>query len=143
EIARREGRIEDEGWRVRKDGSRFWANVVITALRDEETGELIGFAKVTRDLTGRREAEERARRLAREEARREKAGRRATQRGTWLAEAGVQKERAVGRLDAVLRQMPIGVMIVEADGTYSFVNEAAVRMLGGPRVGAKLGNHRA
>jgi len=143
EIARREGRIEDEGWRVRKDGSRFWANVVITALRDEETGELIGFAKVTRDLTGRREAEERARRLAREEARREKAERRVTQLSTWLAEAGVQKERAVSRLDAVLRQMPIGVMIVEADGTYSFVNEAAVRMLGGPRVGAKLGNHRA
>src|SRR5882672_11296917 len=44
------GRFEDEGWRVRKDGSRFWANVVITALRDE-SGELVGFAKVTRDLT--------------------------------------------------------------------------------------------
>ena len=51
------GRFEDEGWRIRKDGSRFWANVVITALRDE-TGELVGFAKVTRDLTERREAEE-------------------------------------------------------------------------------------
>lgn len=46
------GRWEDEGWRIRKDGSRFWANVVITALRDED-GELIGFAKVTRDLTER------------------------------------------------------------------------------------------
>jgi len=51
------GRFEDEGWRLRKDGSRFWANVVITALRDE-TGSLVGFAKVTRDLTERREAEE-------------------------------------------------------------------------------------
>jgi PAS domain S-box-containing protein len=51
------GRFEDEGWRLRKDGSRFWANVVITALRDE-TGRLVGFAKVTRDLTERREAEE-------------------------------------------------------------------------------------
>ena len=52
-----EGRFEDEGWRVRKDGSRFWANVVITALRDE-TGGLIGFSKITRDLTGRRMHEE-------------------------------------------------------------------------------------
>ena len=46
------GRFEDEGWRVRKDGSRFWANVVITALRDEN-GKHVGFAKVTRDLTDR------------------------------------------------------------------------------------------
>ena len=58
EIAERQGRLEDEGWRVRKDGSRFWANVVITALRDK-SGRLVGFAKVTRDLTDRRKAEER------------------------------------------------------------------------------------
>ena len=57
EIATRDGRVEDEGWRVRKDGSRFWANVVITALRDPG-GTLVGFAKVTRDLTERRAAEE-------------------------------------------------------------------------------------
>ena len=56
EIAKREGRVEDEGWRVRKDGTRFWANVIITALRDE-SGTLVGFAKVTRDLTERRRAE--------------------------------------------------------------------------------------
>jgi hypothetical protein len=61
EIAEREGRVEDEGWRVRKDGTRFWANVVITALRDRETGALVGFAKVTRDLTERRKAEEQLR----------------------------------------------------------------------------------
>jgi PAS domain S-box-containing protein len=54
------GRYEDEGWRVRKDGTRFWANVVITPLRDE-SGELIGFSKVTRDLTDRRRAEEKLR----------------------------------------------------------------------------------
>ena len=52
-IAEREGRYEEEGWRVRKDGTRFWANVVITALRDER-GELVGFGKVSRDLTTRR-----------------------------------------------------------------------------------------
>jgi len=67
ETATREGRVEEEGWRVRKDGSRFWANVVITALRNGE-GELVGFAKVTRDLTERRLAElreiEQARRVA-------------------------------------------------------------------------------
>ncbi|MBK0392454.1 sensor histidine kinase [Ramlibacter algicola] len=56
--ATRDGRFEDEGWRLRKDGSRFWANVVITALRDPATHELTGFAKVTRDLTERRAHEE-------------------------------------------------------------------------------------
>lgn len=54
------GRWEDEGWRLRKDGSRFWANVVITALRDEN-GDLVAFAKVTRDLTERRRNEEQLR----------------------------------------------------------------------------------
>ena len=51
------GRIEDEGWRLRKDGSRFWANVVITALRDK-SGELRGYSKVTRDFTERKQGEE-------------------------------------------------------------------------------------
>jgi PAS domain S-box-containing protein len=51
-----EGRLEDEGWRLRKDGSRFWANVIITPLFDE-TGELRGFGKVTRDMTEHRNAE--------------------------------------------------------------------------------------
>ena len=51
-----QGRIEDEGWRVRKDGSRFWANVVITALRDEQ-GRLRGFGKITRDMTDRNRAD--------------------------------------------------------------------------------------
>jgi PAS domain S-box-containing protein len=55
--ARKYGRFEDEGWRVRKDGSRFWANVVITAVQDA-SGKLTGFAKVTRDLTERRQHEE-------------------------------------------------------------------------------------
>jgi PAS domain S-box-containing protein len=55
--AARDGRYETEGWRLRKDGSRFWADVVITALRDEH-GVLVGYAKVTRDLTERRAAQE-------------------------------------------------------------------------------------
>lgn len=57
EVAAREGRFEDYGWRVRKDGKRFWANVVITALYNEN-GELRGFSKVTRDITERKNAEE-------------------------------------------------------------------------------------
>jgi PAS domain S-box-containing protein len=56
EGAERVGRFEDEGWRVRKDGSRFWANVVITPIRD--AGTLVGFAKVTRDLSERKRHEE-------------------------------------------------------------------------------------
>jgi PAS domain S-box-containing protein len=57
EIALEHGRVEDEGWRVRKDGTLFWANVVITAVHDP-SGKLIGFAKVTRDMTERRRLEE-------------------------------------------------------------------------------------
>lgn len=60
EAARENGRTEDEGWRVRKDGSRFWANVTITALRGDD-GELRGFTKVTRDMTERHDYEERLR----------------------------------------------------------------------------------
>jgi formate hydrogenlyase transcriptional activator len=56
-VAASKGQLEDEGWRVRKDGSQFWANVVITAIRGAD-GELLGFSKVTRDFTARRKAEE-------------------------------------------------------------------------------------
>src|SRR5215213_7508103 len=62
EIAQQEGSYEEEGWRVRKDGSRFWASVLITALWDE-AGGLRGFAKVTRDITERKRAEEEIRQL--------------------------------------------------------------------------------
>jgi PAS domain S-box-containing protein len=61
------GRYEGEGWRVRKDGTRFWANVALNAIRDER-GELIGFAKVTRDLTERRATEEQLRQAQKMEA---------------------------------------------------------------------------
>jgi PAS domain S-box-containing protein len=72
EVAAQDGRFEDEGWRIRKDGSRFWANVVISSVRDE-SGKLVGFAKVTRDLTERKRGEEeRAARRAAEEANRAK-----------------------------------------------------------------------
>jgi len=71
-LAGEEGRFEDEGWRVRKDGSRFWAAVTITALRNE-SGTAEGFLKITRDMTARKQAEGQYARLAREQAAREAA----------------------------------------------------------------------
>jgi len=63
QVATSEERFEDEDWRVRKDGSRFWANVVITALRDA-SGKVSGFVKITRDLTARKQAEDQIKRYA-------------------------------------------------------------------------------
>ncbi|MFC0204580.1 GAF domain-containing protein [Novosphingobium soli] len=67
ETARRTGKFEAEGWRLRRDGTEFWASVVVDAIRDEE-GTLIGFAKITRDLTERRAVEERLRQSQKMEA---------------------------------------------------------------------------
>jgi len=95
EIATAVGRLEDEGWRVRKDGTQFWANVVITAIRGTD-GELVGFAKVTRDLTQRRAAElqavEDARRIAAEEALRRAAEIRSTELTDLLERSNRQAE---------------------------------------------------
>jgi PAS domain S-box-containing protein len=85
QLAKEEGRLEDEGWRLRKDGSRFWASVTITALRDEN-GNTEGFLKITRDLTARKQAEEQAASLVREQAARE-AAEISERRARFLAEA--------------------------------------------------------
>ena len=82
-----EGRVEDEGWRIRKDGSRFWANVIITAIFDENRKH-IGFAKVTRDLTERRIAEEAVR------AERSDLERRVEERTAALAKANLDLAKA-------------------------------------------------
>ena len=66
ETAAREGRMETEGWRVRRDGSRFWANVIVDAIRSK--GQLVGFAKITRDITERRAAEAQLRHTQKMEA---------------------------------------------------------------------------
>jgi PAS domain S-box-containing protein len=84
ETAARDGRFEDEAWRVRQDGSRFWANVILTALRGT-SGRLRGFAKVTRDLTEPRRAEVQARALAREQAARAAAEENVRARDQFLA----------------------------------------------------------
>lgn len=78
EVAAREGKFEDEGWRVRKDGTQFWANVIITAIRDEQ-GRLVGFGKVTRDMTDKMQAQ-RALDRANQELRKEILERRTTER---------------------------------------------------------------
>ena len=77
-VAASDGRFEDEGWRVRKDGSQFWANVIITAIRDEH-GRLVGFGKVTRDITDRMQAQRALDRLN-QELRKEVLERRTTER---------------------------------------------------------------
>ena len=89
EVASRVGRFEDEGWRLRKDGSRFWANVVIGAVRDVD-GRLVGFSKVTRDLTERRRAEEERLQLARE------------QQARVVAEAAEERFRFLAEASAIL-----------------------------------------
>jgi PAS domain S-box-containing protein len=100
ESAARHGRFEDEGWRVRKDGSRFWANVIITPLHNTD-GRLIGFSKVTRDLTARRDAEAQARRLAAEAAAREEAARRSEE----LAQLNDQLQEQAAELEAQTEEL--------------------------------------
>jgi PAS domain S-box-containing protein len=72
EVARTQGKYAEEGWRLRGDGTRFWASVVVAAMRDE-SGKLRGFSKVTRDMSDRKLAEENARRLLQEQAARRAA----------------------------------------------------------------------
>jgi PAS domain S-box-containing protein len=107
EVAARVGRFEDEGWRVKKDGSRMWANVVITALRNSD-GTLIGFAKVTRDLTERREAEETQRALAAERAKLEEQSRIQEFQERFLAILGHDLRNPLASIDmgaGILRQL--------------------------------------
>jgi PAS domain S-box-containing protein len=113
-----DGRVEDEGLRVRKDGSTFWASVVITALRDD-AGTLRGFAKITRDLTERRAAEDAARRLA-EEA----AARRA-------AEAAAEEiERQREELHVTLASIGDAVVVTDQAGRVTFLNPVAAGLTG-------------
>ncbi|ELZ17020.1 PAS/PAC sensor signal transduction histidine kinase [Haloterrigena salina JCM 13891] len=110
ERAAAEGRVEDEGWRIRKDGSRFWANVTITAIRDD--GELRGFTKVTRDMTERREYEQQL----------EKQADQLERRRTELEQ----------ELDEVFERIDDAFYALDDEFRYEYVNEHAEEHFGEP-----------
>jgi hypothetical protein len=101
------GRFEDEGWRLRKDGTRFWADVVITALREDADSRPYAFVKITRDLTERRAAEEQQRNLAAEQRARVAAEEALAARDRFLAIASHELKTPVASLqlatEALLR----------------------------------------
>jgi PAS domain S-box-containing protein len=117
-VAAIEGRYEEEAWRLRKDGSRFWANAVITAPRDED-GNLRGFSKITRDMTARKEAEENARRLFEEQA-----GRLAAQEHA----AAIWQERE--QLRVTLHSIGDAVITTDSEGRVTLLNPVAEKLTG-------------
>jgi len=104
------GHATNEGWRVRKDGSRFWASVAITALQDDE-GHHVGFAKITRDLTQRRASEEQARQLAAQEA------------------ASTASQAAERFARGILESIADPFIVLDAQWRYRFVNAPAADMM--------------
>jgi len=118
EIAIEHGKYEEEAWRLRKDGSRFWANVLITALFDE-SGQLRGFGKVTKDLTERKEAEENARRLIAEQAARQEA-----EKNAEVIDA--QREQ----LRITLESIGDAVIATDGRGNVALLNPAAQALTG-------------
>ncbi len=109
ETAAEEGRIEDEGWRIKKDGSRFWANVVITAIRDAD-GTLQGFTKVTRDMTERREYEQQL-----------------EEQAEWLER---QRDELEQELDDIFERIDDAFYALDDEFRYEYVNEQAEEYLG-------------
>lgn len=104
-LATLQGKYEEEGWRLKKDGTRFWANVVITALRDPK-GSLIGFAKVTRDLTERKRSEDELR-LERE-----------------------RFERQAKTFDTALSSSPDFYYVLDTDHRFTYVNRSLLKLWG-------------
>jgi PAS domain S-box-containing protein len=120
------GRVEVEAWRVRKDGTRFWADVIITALRDDQD-RLTGYAKVTRDLTERKEAEDARARASREEGARAAAE---------AHEAELRASR--DQLAAILSGVAEGIMAQDRTGQIVYANDMAARLCGFPDARAFL-----
>lgn len=127
--AAQEGRFEEEGVRVRSDGSEFWANVIVTALRDE-SGQLRGFSKVTRDITERKQAEE-ALKQARDQLEK-RVGERTLElsRANALLKQEIEERTSVGaalresreRLQAILDNSPAVIYLKDTAGRYILAN---------------------
>jgi len=114
---RSNGQYQEEGYRVRKDGTRFWASILLTALFDE--GEFKGYAKITRDLTERLQSEDEARRAAADRAARVQAE---------LDEREMRRSR--DQLDLILRSISEGVTVQTTERRMIFANDAAARLCG-------------
>jgi PAS domain S-box-containing protein len=117
-IAQRDGVFREEGWRLRKDGSRFWADVTITAVRDHR-GVLVGFAKVTGDLTARKAVDEQRLQLAAEKAAHAAA-----------REAHARVYEAHEQLRLVFQGIAEGILVQGLDGRVTLANDTAARMCG-------------
>lgn len=153
-VAAAEGRFEDESWRVRKDGSLFWANVIITALHDD--GRLCGFSKVTRDLTERKKSEEELRQA------RDLLEKRVQERTAELMRANTRLQSEIEerrhaelalraseeRYRSLLELLPVAVYTCEApSGTLLYYNRLAAELWGRePQIGDTdekfCGSHR-
>jgi PAS domain S-box-containing protein len=122
EVART-GRFEDEGWRLKKDGSRFWANVIITAFYDEN-GVLRGYSKVTRDITERKRAEDKLR------SANEELEARVEDRTRDLEKSKAELQETLNAFQGLFQQAAVGIAQVDLEGRYIRVNQKICDMLG-------------
>jgi PAS domain S-box-containing protein len=132
--AARDGRYEDQGWRVRRDGTRFWADAIVTALRDDE-GEVYGFAKVTRDMTDAHAAAEHERQLVVERAARRAAEEALVARDRFLSIASHELKTPVASLqvatEALLRSADRGSLSADRlQSGLERIDRAARRLTG-------------